>query len=268
MIVAPPLGKLLRTWRSQRRMTQLDLALQAGISARHLSFVETGRAQPSRDMLLRLAEQLNIPRRGRNELFAAAGFAPVFPERALTDPTMAAARKAIDLIISGHRPFPAFAIDRHWVLIASNGMLTPFLGSVSPELLKAPVNSLRLTLHPEGLGPRLADYHEWRGHVLEKLRRQIAVSGDAVLIELFDEVRNYQMPPPPRTGGKPWGDHVGEPFVLPFRLVTDSGLLSFFTTTTVFGSPLDVSLEEMSIELFYPADAETAGVLHQLTGTP
>lgn len=265
MVVAAPLGNLLRTWRSRRHMTQLDLALQAGISARHLSFVETGRAQPSRDMLLRLAEQLNMPRRERNELFAAAGFAPVFPERALADPTMAAAHKAIDLIISGHRPFPAFAIDRHWALVASNGALTPFLGSVSPELLKAPVNSLRLTLHPEGLGSRLADYQEWRGHVLEKLRRQIAVSRDAVLIELFNEVRSYQVPPPPRPRAKPWEEHVGEPFVLPFRLVTDSGLLSFFTTTTVFGSPLDVTLEEMSIELFYPADPETAGVLKQFT---
>lgn len=267
MVVAAALGNLLRTWRSRRHMTQLDLALQTGISAKHLSFVETGRAQPSRDMLLRLAVQLNIPRRERNELFAAAGFAPIFPERALADPTMAAARKAIDLIISGHRPFPAFAIDRHWVLLASNGALTPFLGSVSPELLKAPVNSLRLTLHPGGLGSRLADYQQWRGHVLEKLRRQIAVSGDAVLIELFNEVSSYRIPPAPRTPSEPRQEHVGEPFVLPFRLVTDSGLLSFFTTTTVFGSPLDVTLEEMSIELFYPADPETAGALNQFTGT-
>lgn len=268
MNVAAPLGNLLRTWRARRHMTQLDLALQTGISARHLSFVETGRAQPSREMLSRLAEQLNMPRRERNELFAAAGFAPVFPERALTDPTMAAARKAIDLIISGHRPFPAFAINRHWDLIASNGVLTPFLGSVSPQLLKAPVNSMRLTLHPDGLGARLADYHEWRGHVLEKLRRQIAVSADVVLIELFNEVRGYEMPPAPRTHSKRWEEHVGEPFVLPFRLVTDFGLLSFFTTTTVFGSPLDVTLEEMSIELFYPADSETASVLTRFPGNP
>lgn len=268
MIVAVPVGSLLRTWRSRRNMTQLDLALRAGISAKHVSFLETGRAQPSRGMLTHLAEQLSIPRRERNELLAAAGFAPVFPQRALTDPTMAAAHKAIDLIIAGHRPFPAFAIDRHWVVIASNGMLTPFLGSVSPELLRAPVNSLRLTLHPEGLGARLADYHEWRGHVLEKLRRQIAVSGDPVLIELFNEVKGYQMPPPPSTRSKPWEEHVGEPFVLPFRLVTDSGLLSFFTTTTIFGSPLDVTLEELSIELFYPADPGTEGVMKQFAGTP
>jgi transcriptional regulator with XRE-family HTH domain len=267
VIVAAPLGNLLRTWRFRRHMTQLDLALQAGISARHLSFVETGRAQPSRGMLLRLAEQLNIPRRERNELFAAAGFAPVFPERALTDATMVAARQAIDLILSGHRPFPAFAIDRHWVLIASNGVLTPLLGAVSPELLKPPVNSLRLTLHPNGLGPQLADYDEWRGHVLEKLRRQIAVSGDAGLIELFNEVKGYQVPRPPRTHGKPRAEHGGAPFVLPFRLITDSGILSFLTTTTVFGAPLDVTLEEMSIELFYPADAETAGVLTQFTAS-
>lgn len=268
MTVASPLGQLLRTWRSRRHLTQLDLALQAGISAKHLSFVETGRAQPSREMLSRLAEQLNIPRRDRNDLFTAAGFAPLFPERALTDPTMAAARKAIDLILSGHRPYPAFAIDRHWRLIASNGMLTPFLGSVSPELLRAPVNSLRLTLHPEGLGSRLADYDEWRGHVLEKLRRQIAVSGDARLIELFDEVRGYRTPPRPHARGKPWAQQLGEPFVLPFRLVTDSGLLSFFTTTTIFGSPLDVTLEEMSMELFYPADAETASALRPPTASP
>jgi transcriptional regulator with XRE-family HTH domain len=265
MNVAAPLGNLLRTWRSRRHLTQLDLALQAGISARHLSFLETGRAQPSRDMLSRLAEQLNIPRRERNELFAAAGLAPVFPERPLTDPTMAAARKAIDLIVSGHRPFPAFAIDRHWVLIASNGVLTPFLGSISPELLQAPVNSMRLTLHPEGLGSRLADYDEWRGHVLEKLRRQIAASADAVLIELYNEVKSYRTPIPPRARARPWAEHGGEPLVLPFRLVTDAGLLSFFTTTTVFGSPLDVTLEELSIELFYPADAETAGVLNEFT---
>lgn len=249
-------------------MTQLDLALHAGISARHLSFLETGRAQPSRGMLLRLAEELNVPRRERNELFAAAGFAPVFPERALADVTMTAARQAIDLILSGHRPFPAFAIDRHWNLIASNGVLTPLLGPVSPELLQPPVNSLRLTLHHDGLGSRLVDYDEWRGHVLEKLRRQIAVSSDAGLIELFAEVRSYRIPPPPCASGKARAQHGGEPFVLPFRLVTHLGVLSFLTTTTVFGAPLDVTLEELSIELFYPADAGTARALNQISGNP
>ncbi|HZG66693.1 MAG TPA: helix-turn-helix domain-containing protein, partial [Herpetosiphonaceae bacterium] len=161
-----PVGNLLRGWRQRRRMSQLDFACAAGISTRHLSFVETGRSLPSRDMLLHLAEHLEIPLRERNILLIAAGYAPVFPERRLDDPALEAARKAIDLVLAGHAPYPALAIDRHWTLIASNDAVPPLLGGVDPSLLQPPVNVLRLSLHPAGLAPRIANLPEWRAHVL------------------------------------------------------------------------------------------------------
>jgi transcriptional regulator with XRE-family HTH domain len=259
-----PVGDLLREWRCRRGLSQLDLATEAEISTRHLSFLETGRSSPSRDMLLRLAEQLQIPLRERNVLLTAAGFASVFPERELADPALEVIRKAIDVILSVHRPFPAFVVDRHWTLVASNDALTPFLGGIDPSLLQPPVNVLRLTLHPGGLAPRLANYHEWRSHVLDKLHHQITRTGDPVLAELRQELRSY--PAPSGTGLATTLSSLDQQrIVVPFQLRTDRGILSFFSTTTIFGTPVDITLSELSLESFYPADSVTAAALQKAT---
>src|SRR5262245_60725465 len=184
---ARPFGDLLREWRQRRRISQLALAADAEISTRHLSFVETGRAQPSREMVLHLADQLEVPLRERNVLLVSAGYAPSFPERRLDDPAMASARQAIDLLLAAHEPFPALAIDRQWNLLAQNRSVAPLLAGVDAALLTPPVNVLRLSLHPNGLAPRIANLAEWRAHLLERLRRQIDVSGDAQLGELMQE---------------------------------------------------------------------------------
>jgi transcriptional regulator with XRE-family HTH domain len=250
----------LREWRQRRRLSQLDLALDAEISPRHLSFLETGRSQPSRDMVLRLAERLDLPLRDRNALLLAAGFAPMFPERPLEDPGLAVVRQAIDVVLAGHEPYPAIAVDRHWILCASNRAVMPLFAFADAELMRAPVNVLRLTLHPRGLAPRIANYSEWRLHVLDKLRRQIEVSADPVLIELLHELREYPAPDGSSASADTNGRR-GIDFVVPFQLITDGGTLSFFSTTTVFGTPVEVTLSELSIESFYPADAATADAL-------
>jgi len=259
MDIAQPqsVGNLLREWRQRRRMSQLELACEAEISTRHLSFVETGRSRPSREMLLRLAERLEVPLRERNLLLLAAGYAPLFPERALADPALEAARKAVDLVLAGHQPYPALAIDRRWTLVASNNAVPRLLAGVDPALLTPPVNVLRLSLHPAGLAPRIANFTEWRAHLLARLRRDIDISADPVLIALLDELRSY-----PSAGSGASTASAGEPelagVVVPFRLTTEGGILSFFSTTTIFGTPLDVTLSELALESFFPADAETA----------
>jgi transcriptional regulator with XRE-family HTH domain len=245
-------------------MSQLDLAAEAGISARHLSFLETGRSQPSRDMLLLLAAQLQVPLRERNVLLQAAGFASVFPERQLAEPALEVVRKAIDVMLAAHHPFPAFAVDRHWTLVASNGAFRPFLTGVDPVLLRPPVNVLRLTLNPNGLGARLANYLEWRSHVLDKLRRQSEASGDPILFELLQEFRNYPVPAAVDRTPASGTDQEFHRLVVPFQLVTDTGILSFFSTTSIFGTPVDITLSELSLEFFYPADAATAAALRKV----
>jgi transcriptional regulator with XRE-family HTH domain len=262
--VARPVGELFREWRQRRRLSQLDLALDAEISPRHLSFLETGRSTPSREMVLRLAERLNVPFRERNTLLLAAGYAPAFRERALTDPELAAARRAIDLVLTGHEPHPALAIDRHWNLVASNRMVAPFLAGNAPLLLEPPVNVLRLSLHPGGLASRIENLGEWRTHLFARLRRQIDVSGDSVLKELLDELRAYSPAGPARDGPAP-SPH--ENVVVPLRLASAFGTLSFISTTTVFGTPVDITLSELALETFFPADATTAGVLRRLAST-
>src|SRR5215475_2745961 len=187
-IQTQPVGNLLRKWRERRRLSQLDLACEAEISTRHLSFLETGRSLPSREMVLRLAEYLDVPLRERNALLVAAGYAPAFPERPLDDPALQSARKAVDLVLAGHEPYPAIAIDRHWTLIASNNAVQPILAGVDPSLLCPPVNALRLSLHPAGLSSRIANLSQWRSHMLSRLRRQIEVDADRVLDELLDEL--------------------------------------------------------------------------------
>jgi transcriptional regulator with XRE-family HTH domain len=254
-------GDLLREWRQRRGMTQLDLACEADISTRHLSFVETGRAQPSRDMLLRLAEQLDLPLRERNALLVAGGFAPAFPERPLADTALRAPRAAIDLLLAAHEPYPALAIDRHWTMVAANGAVTRLLSGVAPWLLEPPVNVLRLSLHPEGLAPRIANRAEWRAHLLKRLQRQVATSGDPLLADLLRELRALDVPRETRC------DHHGEDYadaIVPLTFVTPAGTLSFISTTTMFGTPVDITVSELAIESFFPADTATAEALRLL----
>jgi transcriptional regulator with XRE-family HTH domain len=259
-----PAGELLREWRQRRRLTQIELAARAEISTRHLSFVETGRAQPSRGMLLCLAEKLEIPLRERNTLLLSAGYAPIFPQRSLTDPELQLVQNAIDVVLTGHEPYPAIAVDRHWTLVGSNSAVAPLLAGIDPALLAPPVNVLRFTLHPRGLAPRMANYSQWRLHMFDKLRRHIDVSHDPFLIELLRELREY--PQPQGVGAVSSStERNGPTFVLPFQLASDEGILSFFSTTTTFGTPLDVSLSEISLECFYPADRTTIEALRRIS---
>jgi transcriptional regulator with XRE-family HTH domain len=261
MQTARPIGDHLREWRQRRRLSQLDLALEAEISTKHLSFLETGRAQPSREMVLHLAERLDVPLRERNVLLVSAGFAPVFPQRPLGDPALQAARKAVDLVLKGHEPYPAIAIDRHWTLIAHNAAVPPLLAAVADAaLLQPPVNVLRLSLHPNGLAPRIANLGEWRPHLLTRLRQQIDVTADGELMRLLDELSAYPAPGGAKAPRAAVNDDCAG-VVVPLRFVTDAGALSLFSTTTIFGTPVDVTLSELAIESFFPADAATAELL-------
>jgi transcriptional regulator with XRE-family HTH domain len=256
-------GELLRSWRQRRRLSQLDLACEANISTRHLSFIETGRSQPSRDMLMHLAEQLEMPLRERNVLLLAGGFAPSFSERRLQDPEFAAARKAVDLVLAAHEPFPALAIDRHWHLVAANNALTHLLDGIAIELRRPPVNVLRLSLHPAGLAPRIANLREWRTHLLARLRHQIDVTADPDLRNLLDELQAYPVPDATSDISPAQQEDVG--VAIPMRLISPMGLLSFLSTTTVFGTPVDITLSELAIEAFFPADAHTSEAMRSLS---
>jgi transcriptional regulator with XRE-family HTH domain len=260
MTGARPAGELLREWRERRRLSQLDLACEAEISTRHLSFLETGRAQPSREMILRLAEQLAIPIRERNVLLVAAGFAPIFAEHGLGDPALASAKKAIEVILESQKPFPAFAMDRYWNLVASNGAIPEVYEGVSPKLRQAPINALRITLHPEGLAPRIVNFAEWRADAVARLKRQVEITADAVLMDLLGEVLSYPTPLA-KSPVNPMNIEAAPAIMVPFQLETILGRLSFFTTTTMFGSPLEITLSELALECFYPADAATAEIV-------
>ena len=265
---APPaaarsFGEHLRQWRQRRRMSQLDLAGEADISTRHLSFVETGRSLPSREMVLRLAERLDVPLRERNALLVAAGYAPMYRERPLDDPALAAAREAVQLILRSHEPYPALAIDRHWNLLASNAMVPPLLAGIDAALLQPPVNVLRLSLHPQGLAPRIANLGQWRHHLFERLRQQVQATGDRTLQDLLEELRAYPVGAD-ADAMRLEGEVLG--VAMPFRLRTPSGVLSLISTTTVFGTPVDVTLQELALETFFPADAQTAQALRALAG--
>ena len=251
--VIRPFGEHLRDWRQRRRMSQLDMALEADISARHLSFLETGRAQPSREMVLRLAEQLDAPLRERNVLLLAAGFAPVFGERSLEDPALAPAMAAVREWLTAHEPYPALALDRRWNLIAANGAVWPLLEGVAPELLRPPVNTLRLALHPNGLAPRIVNFAEWRTHLLDRLRRQAQMGGDPELTALTVELAAY-----PGGETRLHAGRIEAPEVLtPLVLRAGDAVLSLIGTVTVFGTPLDVTLSELMLETLLPADAAT-----------
>ncbi len=249
-------GGMLRGWRQRRRLSQLDLALGAEISTRHLSFVETGRARPSREVILRLAEELAVPLRGRNALLVAGGFAPLHPERPLEAPDMTPARDAVERILRAHEPYPALAIDRHWTMVAANRAVGVFLDGVAPALLDPPVNALRLTLHPDGLAPRIDNLGEWRAHLLHRLSCQVDQTADPDLADLLDELAAY----PSRASREPAAIRTG--IVVPLQVRTAGGeCLSFLSTTTVFGTPADVTLEEIALESLFPADDATRRIL-------
>jgi transcriptional regulator with XRE-family HTH domain len=255
-----PFGAQLREWRQRRRMSQLDFALDAEVSQKHLSFIETGRSVPSRDMVVRLAEVLDVPLRDRNSMLVAAGYAPLYAARDLDDRSLAPARAAIDLLLKGHEPFPALAIDRHWTMVSANEPARAFLALVSePALLAPPLNVLRLTLHPRGLAPAIANLGEWRHHLLDRLRRQIRATADPVLGALLDELEAYPGETP--SPGNPPRDMGHADVFVPLRLNLPQGQLSLFTATTVFGTPVDVTLAEIAIESFYPADEATRAAL-------
>jgi len=256
----PAVGDHIREWRRRRRLSQLELALDSEVSPRHLSFLETGRSRPSRDMVLRLAERLEVPLRDRNRMLVSAGHAPLFPERTLSDVALRAAREAIDLVLRGHEPYPALAVDRHWTMVSANRAVQPLLAGVAPDLLRPPVNVLRISLHPDGLAGRIANLPEWRRHVLARLRREVETSADPRLFELLDELSGYPVPSSPapsRNGEEP-------PAIIPLRLRAGDKMLSLISTTTVFGTAVDVTLSELALESFFPADPETARALREL----
>lgn len=263
----PIVGTLIRDWRQLRRLSQLDLALEAEISQKHLSFIESGRSQPSRDMVLLLAENLGVPLRERNALLLAAGYAPVYLERSLEDPGLQAAKAAIDLVLKGHEPYPALAIDRHWTLLAANAAVAPLLGLVSgADLLRPPVNVLRLALHPAGLAPVILNLEEWRTHIVLRLRQQIRATADPVLAELLAELAGYPAPAPgrPASRGRAPESEPEPAIVVPLRLRFGEAALSFISTTTVFGTPVDITLSELALETFFPADKATAEALRAM----
>jgi transcriptional regulator with XRE-family HTH domain len=255
-----PVGIQLRQWRQRRRLSQLDLAGDADISARHLSFVETGRSLPSREMVLHLCEHLDVPARERNVLLVAAGYAPVFFERPLNDPSLKPARDAIDAVLNSHKPYPCFAIDRHWNIVASNLALPEMYEGMAPELRTPPINALRLALHPKGLAPRTINLGEWRAHLLTRLAQQVNLTADHALVALLRELSAYPSPP---AAHRPQAGDV----LVPFRIATSLGELSFFSTTMVFGTPVDITLSELAIESFFPADAATVAAVKKSTGS-
>jgi len=260
----PHVGDYLREWRQRRRMSQMDLALEADISTRHLSFLETGRSQPSREMVMLLAEKLDMPLRERNIMLVSAGYAPIYSERSLDDPALASMRQAVDLVLKGHDPYPALAVDRHWSLVSANDALVSLIGDVDPALMKPPVNVLRLSIHPAGLARRIVNFTEWRNHLIHRLHRQVDATGDATLAALIEELRSY--PTPDAAARSPRASHDYAGIVVPLQLMTEEGVLTLFSTITIFGTPVDVTLSELAIEAFFPADPETAGALGRLAG--
>jgi transcriptional regulator with XRE-family HTH domain len=254
-------GALVRSWREQRRLSQLDLASEADISQRHLSFIESGRSAPSREMVLLLAEHLAVPLRERNALLLAAGYAPVFRDRPLTDPALARAMASLDRLLKAHEPYPALTLDRHWNMVAANAAVAPLLAAVDPDLMKPPVNVLRVSLHPRGLAPLIVNFREWRGHLLDRVRRQLRITRDPRLDTLLQELTAYPAGTRAAEGKPPTA--VMEEIAVPLQLRTQRGLLSFLSTVTVFGTAVDITLSELSLEAFYPADTETLAALRE-----
>ncbi|RZT15162.1 DNA-binding XRE family transcriptional regulator [Kribbella sp. VKM Ac-2569] len=253
-----PVGELLRGWRERRRLSQLELANRVEVSTRHVSFVETGRSKPSREMVMRLAEHLDVPLRDRNQLLLAGGFAPIYSEASLHSPSMLAIRTTLRRLLKAHEPYPALVVDRWWNIVEANAGIAIFTTDVDEKLLQAPINALRLTLHPDGLARRIANIAEVRSAALASLQRQVAGTADPELQDLYDELRTYavnDMPAPPGPAE----------VVVPFNLTHDGRELSLLTTIATFGTPLDVTVSELMIESFYPADDATAKYLRALS---
>jgi transcriptional regulator with XRE-family HTH domain len=253
------LGEQLREWRTRRRMSQMDLALDTEISTRHLSFIETGRSKPSAQMLQRIADCLDVPHRARNAMLLAAGYAPDYHERPLDSPEMAGMRAIVEHVLKGHEPYPALAVDRHWNMIAANEAIAVLIEQVSPALLAPPVNVLRIALHPEGLAPQIVNHGEWRAHILHRIDLQIEASGDAGLIALREELAGYAVEANDNGGGAVNG------IAVPLVLDTVAGRIRFVSTVTIFGTPVDITLSELAIEAFFPADAGSAELLQKLS---
>ncbi len=253
-----PVGELLRRWRGRRRLSQFELALESGISARHLSFVENGKSTPSRYTILRLAEELDLPLRERNHLLLAAGYAPVYSEATLDSPEMSAVRGAVRQVLKGHEPYPAVVVDRGWNLVDANAGVALLTEGVAEELLAPPANVLRVSLHPDGMAPRIVNLGEWRAHLLDRLRRQVALTADTELVRLLNELRAYPCDQPEPEVEIPGPGDI----VVPLRIRDNDRELVFFSTVATFGTPLDVTVAELAIESFFPADPETASVLH------
>ncbi|WP_367319830.1 helix-turn-helix domain-containing protein [Streptomyces sp. HUAS ZL42] len=255
------IGPLLRAWRERRRVSQLELALRAGSSARHVSFIETGRSRPSEEMVLRLAEHLDVPVRERNALLLAAGYAPHYPETPLDDPALEALREGMERLIQGYEPYPALVVDATYQVVAANRGITMLLDGIPEFLLKPPLNAMRLTLHPEGLAPRIRNLREWRGHLLTQMERQIALHRFEPLRALYEEVSAY---PVPKDAAD---DEPAQPvayFALPMRIEHEGRTLSFISSISTFNTPMDVTVAELAIETLLPADPATVKYLHSL----
>jgi transcriptional regulator with XRE-family HTH domain len=264
-------GPLLRTWRERRRISQLELALRAGSSARHISFVETGRSRPSEEMVLRLAGHLDVPVRERNALLLAAGYAPRYPETPLDDPALGAVREGIERLIQGYEPYPAVVVDATYQVVAANRGILMFLDGVADHLLEPPLNAMRLTLHPQGMAPRIRNLREWRGHLLAQMERQIALHRSEALRALYEEVAAYPVPDAARPEATALPEGVaGEvvaqhPYVaLPMLIEHDGRTLSFISSISTFNTPMDVTVAELAIETFLPADPATVKYLQGL----
>jgi transcriptional regulator with XRE-family HTH domain len=249
----PPVGAMLREWRRSRRFSQLELALEAGVSARHLSFVETARSRPSAQLVLHLAHRLDIPLRERNELLLAAGYAPAYAQRELEAPEMGPVRETIEQVLRAHEPYPALVVDRHWDLVSANAAFDSLVGSAASHLLAAPVNVLRLSLHPEGLAPRIVNLEQWRRHLLERLKRDVLATGDPALSALHQELGRY----PNGNAGQPL-EQASADLAVPLHVRCRDTEFSFISTRTTFDAALDVTVAELSIESFFPADTRTA----------
>ncbi|MEU5593083.1 helix-turn-helix transcriptional regulator [Streptomyces sp. NPDC020298] len=268
-------GPLLRSWRERRRISQLELALRADSSARHISFVETGRSRPSEEMVLRLAEHLDVPVRERNALLLAAGYAPHYPETPLNGPGLDALRDGMERLIGGYEPYPALVVDATYTVVVANRGIAMLLDGVPESLLAPAPNAMRLTLHPEGLAPRIRNLREWRGHLLHQMERQIALHRSDALRALYEEVAAYPVPEEGHEVGHAEGHaegHAGEPadpvayFALPMRIEHEGRILSFVSSISTFNTPMDVTVAELAIETFLPADPATAKYLHSLVG--
>ncbi|MGK5543961.1 helix-turn-helix domain-containing protein [Streptomyces sp. URMC 127] len=263
VVDAPGVGPLLRQWRERRRISQLELALRADSSARHISFIETGRSRPSREMVLRLADHLDVPVRERNALLVAAGHAPAYPERPLDDPALSGLREGLERLLASYEPFPALVVDGTYEVLAANRGIAALLEGVAPSLLAPPLNAMRLTMHPAGLAPRIRNYREWRGHLLHQMERQLALMRSAPLRALYDEVSAY--PLPEGTGEERAGKESEVPFALPLIIDHAGRTLSFVSAIATFNTPMDVTVSELAVETFLPADPATARLLGSLT---